>query len=69
MVRGADSPHRDNGGLRQAIWEQIQSVYLHDVAPGRYVAQWPAFVSRDDPARRAFTGTLDEVWSLEIAVP
>ena len=57
--RGTDPNHRDNVGLRLAMERRIPLVYFYGVVPGRYLATWPVFVIRDDPAGLMFTITLD----------
>lgn len=52
--RGTDPSHRDNVGLRDCMIERRPLVYLHGVAKGRYLVQWPVFVVDDDQERRTF---------------
>jgi putative restriction endonuclease len=59
--RGTDPAHRDNVGLREAMRRQTPLVYFHGIVPGRYLASWPAFVVRDDPAMLTFSVAVDEV--------
>ena len=59
--RGTDPGHRDNVGLRRAMAERVPLVYFHGVRPGVYVAAYPVFVVRDDPARLTFTMQVDDI--------
>lgn len=58
--RGRDPNHPDNRGLRAAMDNRLPLIYLHGVAPGRYVAAWPVFVVRDDPASLSFSVEVDD---------
>jgi hypothetical protein len=42
--RGTDPDQRDNLGLRLAMRRGVPLVYLFDVTPGRYLADWLAYV-------------------------
>ena len=53
--RGTDPAHRDNVGLRECMVGRRPLVYLHGVAEGRYLVQWPVFVGGDDRQRKTFT--------------
>lgn len=53
--RGTDPSHRDNAGLRETMRQRVPLVYLHGVAKGQYVAEWPVFVIADDQAALTFT--------------
>lgn len=57
--RGTDPLHPDNVGLRRAMQDRVPLVYFYAVAPGRYVASWPVFVTGDDPARLRFVMRVD----------
>lgn len=47
--QGSDPQFWQNRSLR-AVWEhQLPLVYLYGVEPGRYLAEYPAFVARDRP--------------------
>jgi len=59
--RGTDPAHRDNVGLRRAMNERVPVVYFHAVWPGSYVALYPVFVVRDDPALLTFTMQVDDM--------
>ncbi len=59
--RGNDPAHRDNVGLRRAMLERVPLVYFLAVEPGSYVAQYPAFVTQDDPASLSFTIQFDDL--------
>jgi putative restriction endonuclease len=59
--RGSDPEHRDNRGLRRVMRERVPIVYFHAVEPGSYVAAYPTFVVRDDPAALMFTMQVDDL--------
>jgi putative restriction endonuclease len=59
--RGTDPGHRDNVGLRRAMAGRVPLVYFHGVRPGVYVAAYPVFVVRDDPARLTFSMQVDDI--------
>jgi len=52
--RGTDPQHRDNAGLRMALFRKVPLVYFHGVVPGKYLAVWPVFVVGDDPENLTF---------------
>ncbi len=60
--RGTDPTHRDNKGLREAMAKSLPLAYFHGIAPGRYVAAWPAFVVGDhpDPFTPSFSVAVDD---------
>ena len=58
--RGNDPNHPDNRGLRAAMERRLPLIYLHGLAPGRYVAAWPVFVVGDDPANLSFSVEVDD---------
>lgn len=62
--RGTDPQHRENRGLRFAMQERLPLVYFHKLVPGRYLATWPVFVVRDDPAALSFFVAVDDATSL-----
>lgn len=57
---GQDSDAADNRWLREALENRIPVIYFLGIAPGRYQAVFPAFISGWDPkalkARVAFAG-------------
>ncbi len=57
--RGTDPLHRDNVGLRQAMEKRIPLIYLHGLAPGRYLAAWPVYIIGDDPVSFTFKVAVD----------
>ncbi len=59
--RGTDPFHPDNVGLRRAMRDRVPLVYFYAVAPGRYVASWPAFVIGDDPTVLRFNVEINTV--------
>jgi putative restriction endonuclease len=52
--RGTDPQHRDNAGLRMALFRQVPLVYLHGVVPGKYLSVWPVYIVGDDPDNLTF---------------
>lgn len=58
--RGTDPQHPDNVGLRAAMQLGLPLVYLHGIAPGKYVAAWPVFVVGDDPGHLAVIVAVDD---------
>jgi putative restriction endonuclease len=52
--RGTDPQHRDNAGLRRALFRRVPLVYFHGVVPGKYLAVWPVFIVGDDPDNLTF---------------
>ena len=58
--RGNDPNHPDNRGLRAAMEHRLPLIYLHGLAPGRYVAAWPVFVVGDYPANLSFSVEVDD---------
>jgi putative restriction endonuclease len=59
--RGTDPRHVDNVGLRRAMSERVPLVYFRAIEPGWYAAAYPAFVTRDHPARLTFTIEFDDI--------
>lgn len=59
--RGTDPQHRDNAGLRMAIFRKAPLVYLHGVVPGKYLAVWPVFIVGDDPKTLTFKVAVDDL--------
>ena len=53
--RGTDPAHRDNAGVRRLILERRPVIYLFGLEKGVYMAFWPTFIVRDDPATLTFT--------------
>lgn len=66
--RGADTMHRDNEGLRQAMVERTPLIYLHGHLAGRYHAIWPVYVVGDSPGTLTFTIAADQA-SSRLAAP
>ncbi|KAF1085134.1 hypothetical protein SPSYN_01270 [Sporotomaculum syntrophicum] len=58
--RGTDPNHRDNVGLREAMFKQIPLIYFHGIVKGKYLAVWPVFVMGDDPKALSFTIAADD---------
>jgi len=64
--RGTDPNHRDNVGLRRAFERNLPLVYLYAVARGQYMATWPVYIIRDDPAALTFEIAVDDVGSVAV---
>lgn len=61
--RGKDQSfvnHRDNVGLRLAIETRTPLIYFVNLAPGKYMANFPAFIIKDNPSLMEFTVALDD---------
>ncbi len=58
--RGDDPQHRDNAGLREAMWRELPLVYFHGIVSGRYLAVWPVYLVGDDPASLTFSVAVDD---------
>ncbi len=58
--RGTNPQHRDNVGLREAMLKRLPLVYFHGLVPGKYLATWPVFVVKDEPARLVFSVAVDD---------
>lgn len=58
--RGSNLDHPDNRGLRAAMEHRLPLIYFHGVLPSRYIAAWPVFVIRDDPASLSFSVEVDD---------
>ena len=58
--RGTNPGHRDNVGLRFAMQNSLPLVYFHGIVPGRYLAMWPVYVTRDAPEALTFSIAIDD---------
>ena len=59
--RGTDPQHRDNAGLRMAMFRKVPLVYFHGVVPGKYLAVWPVFIVGDEPENLTFRVAVDDL--------
>jgi len=59
--RGTDPQHRDNAGLRMALFRKAPLVYFHGIVPGKYLAVWPFFIVGDDPDKLTFKVAVDDL--------
>jgi putative restriction endonuclease len=59
--RGTDPQHRDNAGLRMALFRRVPLVYFHGVVPGKYMAVWPVFIVGDDPDNLTFKVEVEDL--------
>lgn len=67
QYRGTDPSHSDNVGLREVMMQQKPLIYFHGVIPGRYLAVWPVYIIRDDPASLSFTIAVDDLAALDLS--
>ncbi|MGH2689046.1 MAG: HNH endonuclease [Actinomycetota bacterium] len=67
--RGRDPGHHENVRMRRAMQTGTPLIYLHGVAPGRYVAQWPVFVVSDDPTDLSVTVAVDDPVAIYAGTP
>jgi putative restriction endonuclease len=58
--RGTNRDHLDNRGLRFAMERRLPLVYFHGIIPGKYVATWPVFIVKDNPAELFFSVAVDD---------
>ena len=58
--QGTDPDHPNNAGLREAYRKQVPLVYFFAVVKGHYLAEFPIYVARDDPAQLTFELQLDD---------
>ncbi len=58
--RGTDPNHRDNVGLRMAMETKTPLIYFVNLSPGQYMANYPAYILRENRALKEFTVALDE---------
>jgi len=58
--RGTDPYHRENVGLRSAMFHKIPLIYFHSVVPGKYLAVWPVYIVGDEPKSLTFTVAVDD---------
>lgn len=58
--RGTDPAHRDNEWMRLAMRHQLPIVYFEGLEPGRYAANFPAFIVADDPKTLSVRVAFDE---------
>ena len=59
--RGSDPQHRDNKGLRLAMFRKVPLIYFHGVVPGKYLAVWPVFIVGDEPENLTFKVAVDDL--------
>lgn len=64
--RGTNKDHRDNVGLREAMYKQTPLIYFHGIARSKYLAVWPVFVIGDNPESLSFKIAADEPLSLQV---
>ena len=62
--RGTDPNHRDNVGLRLAMETKTPLIYFVNLSPGKYMANFPSFIIRNNPQKYEFTVALDEQYYL-----
>jgi putative restriction endonuclease len=59
--RGTDLQHRDNAGLRMALFRKAPLIYFHGIVPGKYLAVWPVFIVGDEPENLTFRVAVDDI--------
>jgi len=63
--RGTDPDFHENRKLRDSIGRNIPLIYFHSTIPGKYLAIWPVFIVRDNPAQLTFTVAADDALAME----
>jgi putative restriction endonuclease len=58
--RGTNPSHRDNIGLRLAMETNTPLIYFVNLSPNQYMANFPAFIIKDNPVVLEFTVALDD---------
>ena len=66
--RGTDRNHPDNRGLRFAMEYRLPLIYFHGIVPGKYMATWPVFIVKDNPAKLFFSVAVDDAAHLSLSV-
>lgn len=61
--RGTDPGHRDNRGLRAAMFKEVPLIYFHGIVPGKYLPVWPVYIVGDDPGSLTFTVAADDYYA------
>jgi putative restriction endonuclease len=59
--RGTDPQHRDNAGLRMALFRKVPLIYFHGIVPSKYLAVWPVFIVGDEPENLTFRVAVDDI--------
>jgi putative restriction endonuclease len=59
--RGTNPHHRDNAGLRRAMFKGTPLIYLHGIVPGKYLPIWPVFIVGDYPDKLTFKVSVDDL--------
>ncbi len=58
--RGTDPRHRDNVGLRTAMYRRVPLIYLFGTVPGQYMPVWPVYIVGDDEKSLCFKVAVDD---------
>ena len=58
--QGQDPQHRNNQGLRKAMFESVPLIYLCGFVPGEYFAVWPVYIVGDEPQNLTFSVAADD---------
>jgi len=66
--RGTNRDHPDNRGLRFAMERRLPLIYFHGIIPGKYVATWPVFIVKDNPAELFFSVAVDDATHMGLSV-
>ena len=59
--RGTDPHHRDNAGLRKAMFKRTPLIYFYGIVPGKYMAIWPVYIAGDFPKELTFKVAVDDL--------
>jgi putative restriction endonuclease len=59
--RGTNPHHRDNAGLRRAMFKGTPLIYLRGIVPGKYLPIWPVFIVGDYPDKLTFKVSVDDL--------
>jgi putative restriction endonuclease len=63
--RGTNPQHRDNAGLRMALFRKVPLIYFHGIIPGKYLAVWPVYIIGDNPNSLTFKVAADDKVNLD----
>jgi putative restriction endonuclease len=59
--RGTNPHHRDNAGLRKAMFKRTPLIYFYGIVPGKYMAIWPVYIVGDFPKKLTFKVAVDDL--------
>ncbi len=64
--QGTNPNHRDNVGLREALYNELPLIYFHGLMPGKYYPVWPVYIVYDDRANLTFYVEFSDVRELVV---